>query len=93
MALAIAGIVDQHIDRARLRLELAQGGKAGLEVAQVATPDAMERVLYTPQSVAIEHIAAAYGWTYTPVSTRAALDQALTSPAPGRQIVEVALAR
>ena len=65
----------------------------GLEVAQVATPDAMERVLYTPQTVAIEHIAAAYGWTYTPVSTRAALDQALTSPAPGRQIVEVALAR
>ena len=65
----------------------------GLEVAQVATPDAMERVLYTPQTVAIEQIAAAYGWTYTAVSTRAALDQALTSPAPGRQIVEVALAR
>jgi len=65
----------------------------GLEVAQVATPDAMERVLYTPQTVAIDQIAAAYGWTYTAVSTRAALDQALTSPAPGRQIVEVALAR
>ncbi|GAA3029527.1 2-succinyl-5-enolpyruvyl-6-hydroxy-3-cyclohexene-1-carboxylic-acid synthase [Microbacterium dextranolyticum] len=65
----------------------------GLEVAQTATPAAMERVLYTPQAVAIDRLASAYGWEYVRATTRAELDQALTGPVAGRQIVEVALAR
>ncbi len=65
----------------------------GLEVAAVAASSAMERVLYTPQTVRLEPLATAYGWEYQRVTTRAALDQALTSPVGGRQIIEVPLPR
>lgn len=65
----------------------------GLEVASVAPHDAMDRVLYTPQAVRLEHLATAYGWEYQRVTTRAALDQALTAPVGGRQIIEVPLVR
>ena len=34
-----------------------------------------------------------YGWEYTRVTTRAALDQALTAPVGGRQLIEVPLTR
>jgi 2-succinyl-5-enolpyruvyl-6-hydroxy-3-cyclohexene-1-carboxylate synthase len=65
----------------------------GLEVARVASHEAMDRVLYTPHGVRLEELARAYGWEYARVSTRAELDQALTSPVAGRQIVEVPLPR
>ncbi|HYP73783.1 MAG TPA: 2-succinyl-5-enolpyruvyl-6-hydroxy-3-cyclohexene-1-carboxylic-acid synthase, partial [Microbacterium sp.] len=52
----------------------------GLEVARTASAAAMERVLYTPQSVSIAQLAAAYGWEYVAVATRTELDQALTAP-------------
>jgi 2-succinyl-5-enolpyruvyl-6-hydroxy-3-cyclohexene-1-carboxylate synthase len=65
----------------------------GLEVAGVAGAHAMDRVLYTPHSVRLEHLARAYGWEYQRVTTRVALDQALTSPVGGRQLIEVPLAR
>jgi len=65
----------------------------GLEVAQVAGPDAMDRVLYTPHVVSLEQLALAYGWDYERVTTRAALDQALTSTTGGCRIIEVPLAR
>jgi len=65
----------------------------GLEVAAVASREAMERVLYTPQRVELEQLAAAYGWEYHRATTRAELDQALTSPVTGCQLVEVPLAR
>nr|BFF10305.1 hypothetical protein GCM10025699_16080 [Microbacterium flavescens] len=65
----------------------------GLEVAGVAGSEAMNRVLYTPHSVRLEHLALAYGWEYQRVTTRVALDQALTSPVGGRQLIEVPLAR
>lgn len=65
----------------------------GLEVAEIAGPDAMQRVLYTPQDVDLAPLAAAYGWEYVRVATRAELDQALTARVVGRQIIEVALAR
>uniref|UniRef100_UPI00373592C5 2-succinyl-5-enolpyruvyl-6-hydroxy-3- cyclohexene-1-carboxylate synthase n=1 Tax=Microbacterium sp. TaxID=51671 RepID=UPI00373592C5 len=65
----------------------------GLEVAGVAGPDAFDRVLYTPQTVRLEEIARAYGWEYVRITTRGALDQALTAPVGGRQIIEVPLAR
>lgn len=65
----------------------------GLEVAGVAEAEAMERVLYTPQAVRLEQLALAYGWEYHRVTTRSALDQLLTAPAGGRQLIEVPLAR
>ncbi|MBU4465946.1 MAG: 2-succinyl-5-enolpyruvyl-6-hydroxy-3-cyclohexene-1-carboxylic-acid synthase [Actinobacteria bacterium] len=81
------------------RIQVIVGNDGGgtifddLEVAAVASADDMVRVLYTPQTVRFEHLALAYGWEYTRVTTRAALDQALTSPVNGRQIIEVPLSR
>ncbi|MET1019413.1 MAG: 2-succinyl-5-enolpyruvyl-6-hydroxy-3-cyclohexene-1-carboxylate synthase, partial [Microterricola sp.] len=81
------------------RIQLIVGNDGGgtifddLEVADVAAREDMERVLYTPHSVRIEQLALAYGWEYQRVTTRAALDQALTSPVGGRQIIEVPLPR
>ncbi|EZP28104.1 2-succinyl-5-enolpyruvyl-6-hydroxy-3-cyclohexene-1-carboxylic-acid synthase [Microbacterium oleivorans] len=65
----------------------------GLEVAGVAGSHAFDRVQYTPQTARIEELARAYGWEYQRITTRGALDQALTSPAGGRQIIEVPLTR
>ncbi|MGC0369766.1 2-succinyl-5-enolpyruvyl-6-hydroxy-3-cyclohexene-1-carboxylic-acid synthase [Microbacterium sp. SLBN-111] len=65
----------------------------GLEVAGVAGADAMERVQYTPQDVRLEQLALAFGWEYHRVTTRVALDQALTAPVGGRQLIEVPLDR
>ncbi|GAB2710451.1 2-succinyl-5-enolpyruvyl-6-hydroxy-3-cyclohexene-1-carboxylate synthase [Microbacterium marinum] len=65
----------------------------GLEVHDVASPDAFDRVFFTPQTARLEELARAYGWEYTRVATRGALDQALTAPVGGRQIIEVPLAR
>ena len=65
----------------------------GLEVAGVAGSESMDRVLYTPHAVRLELLALAYGWEYQRVTTRTALDQALTAPAGGRQLIEVPLAR
>ncbi|WP_100812166.1 MULTISPECIES: 2-succinyl-5-enolpyruvyl-6-hydroxy-3-cyclohexene-1-carboxylic-acid synthase [unclassified Microbacterium] len=65
----------------------------GLEVAQVASPDDMDRVLFTPQNVRLEHLALAYGWEYHRPTARSALDQLLVSPVGGRQLIEVPLDR
>ncbi|MEW2459580.1 2-succinyl-5-enolpyruvyl-6-hydroxy-3-cyclohexene-1-carboxylic-acid synthase [Microbacterium sp. NPDC047426] len=65
----------------------------GLEVASSAPSAHLDRVFYTPHGVRLEHLALAYGWEYQRVTTRTALDQALTSPHGGRQIIEVPLAR
>ncbi|MGW9587155.1 2-succinyl-5-enolpyruvyl-6-hydroxy-3-cyclohexene-1-carboxylic-acid synthase [Microbacterium sp. NPDC055455] len=65
----------------------------GLEVASVAGREVMDRVLFTPHAVRLGELAAAYGWDYRRVTTRSALDQALTSPVGGRQLIEVPLDR
>ncbi|MET2010521.1 thiamine pyrophosphate-binding protein [Microbacterium chocolatum] len=81
------------------RLQVIVGNDAGgtifdsLEVAALADADAMDRVLYTPHTVRFEQLALAYGWEYRRVTTRAELDQVLTSPVGGRQIIEVPLER
>jgi len=81
------------------RIQVIVGNDGGgtifdeLEVAEVAGEPAMDRVLYTPHTVRLEQLASAYGWEYQRVTTRAALDQALTSPVGGRQLIEVPLAR
>jgi 2-succinyl-5-enolpyruvyl-6-hydroxy-3-cyclohexene-1-carboxylate synthase len=81
----------------RPRVQVIVGNDGGgtifdsLEVAFSADPDAFTRVMRTPQSVSIEQLAAAYGWSYTRATTRAELDRALTSPEGPLSIVEVAL--
>lgn len=81
------------------RIQLIVGNDGGgtifdsLEVAVVAGAEIMDRVLYTPQTVRLEQLALAFGWEYRRVTTRSALDQALTSPVGGRQLIEVPLDR
>ena len=53
----------------------------------------MRRVQYTPQTVRLEQLARAFGWEYHRVTTRVALDQVLTAPVGGRQLIEVPLPR
>jgi len=65
----------------------------GLEVASIADETAMRRVLYTPHAVRIGELADAYGWEHQRVTTRAALDQALTAGGAPRRIIEVPLDR
>lgn len=81
------------------RIQVIVGNDGGgtifddLEVAGIAAPADMDRVMYTPQRVRLAELAAAYGWEHIVVSTRSALDQALTSPVRGPQLVEVPLER
>jgi 2-succinyl-5-enolpyruvyl-6-hydroxy-3-cyclohexene-1-carboxylate synthase len=90
-------LLPPHEDEPRIQLVVGNDGGGtifdGLEVARVAGADAMDRVLYTPHTVRLEQLALAYGWEYRRVTTRSALDQALTSPAGGRQLIEVPLER
>ena len=65
----------------------------GLEVASVAGDDAMTRVQYTPHTARLEQLALAFGWEYHRCTTRVALDQVLTAPTGGRQLIEVPLPR
>jgi 2-succinyl-5-enolpyruvyl-6-hydroxy-3-cyclohexene-1-carboxylate synthase len=65
----------------------------GLEVAASARVEDLDRAFYTPQSVSLRELAAAYDWEFAQVTTRSALDQALTSPGAGPQIIEVPLER
>ena len=65
----------------------------GLEVAATAAPSAIDRVLFTPQQVNLEALAAAYGWDYAQAATRSALESALTAPVARPMLLEVPLAR
>jgi 2-succinyl-5-enolpyruvyl-6-hydroxy-3-cyclohexene-1-carboxylate synthase len=65
----------------------------GLEVARTAHPSAIERVMFTPQSVDIESLARAYGWAHSRAGTAGELSAALTTPVTGPSILEVPLAR
>ncbi|HLT67198.1 MAG TPA: 2-succinyl-5-enolpyruvyl-6-hydroxy-3-cyclohexene-1-carboxylic-acid synthase [Microbacterium sp.] len=62
----------------------------GLEVARIASAEAMERVQLTPQHADIAGLAAAYGWDYVRAESDAELDAAL---AGGPAIIEVPLPR
>ena len=83
----------------RPRIQVFVGNDGGgsifdsLEVAGSAAPEAYDRVMYTPQRVGIEALAAAYGWTYRRIATRGELDGLLTEPVSGPTLVEVPLAR
>ncbi|MGX5769670.1 2-succinyl-5-enolpyruvyl-6-hydroxy-3-cyclohexene-1-carboxylic-acid synthase [Microbacterium trichothecenolyticum] len=92
-----AMLLPPHEDEPRIQLIVGNDGGGtifdGLEVAAVAGAEVMDRVLLTPHTVRLEQLALAYGWEYHRVTTRAALDQALTSPVSGRQLIEVPLER
>lgn len=81
------------------RLQLVIGNDHGgtifdtLEVAQTTPSAQFDRVMLTPQSVSIEHLAAAYGWAYRRVRTQAELGGALAAAVDGPEIVEVELER
>ena len=66
---------------------------AGLEAGQSADAAAFDRVMFTPQSVNIEQLAAAYGWEYSRVESRSELDRAFTAPVNGPSIIEIPLGR
>ncbi len=93
-----AGGLHIGLGERRPRIQLIVGNDGGgtifdsLEVKASADPDAFTRVMSTPQSVDLEQLAGAYGWTYTRVSTRGDLDRILTSPPPGQSLVDVTLA-
>lgn len=79
----------------RPRLQIVVGNDHGgsifemLEVAGSADAADFDRVLRTPHTVDIEHLAAAYGWPYERVTDRAGLRRALSQPRAG--IIEAVL--
>lgn len=83
--------------RPRLQVVVGNDGGGtifdGLEVAATAPVDAMRRVQFTPHSVQLAGLAAAYGWHHVLASTRAELDQALARSWDGPVLIEVPLAR
>ena len=86
-------------DEPRPRIQVIVGNDGGgtifdgLEVASSAEREDLDRAFYTPQGVQFADLAAAYGWEFLQVSTRSALDQALTSAIAGPQLIEVPLDR
>jgi 2-succinyl-5-enolpyruvyl-6-hydroxy-3-cyclohexene-1-carboxylate synthase len=82
----------------RPRVQVIVGNDGGgtifdsLEVAATAPSGPLDRVLYTPQRISVESLAAAYGWDYRRVANRGGLDAALTASA-APTIVEVPLDR
>lgn len=94
-----AGALMLPPDEAEPRLQVIVGNDGGgtifdgLEVARSAPHADLDRAFYTPHTVRLEHLALAHGWEYHRVTTRAALDQVLTTPTGGRQLIEVPLAR
>jgi 2-succinyl-5-enolpyruvyl-6-hydroxy-3-cyclohexene-1-carboxylate synthase len=81
---------------AGLRLHVFVGNDGGgtifddLEVAATAHPDDFATVMRTPHRADLAALAAAGGWAYRRVTTRAELDDALTAPEP-LLLVEVPL--
>lgn len=81
------------------RIQVIVGNDGGgtifdqLEVAASAPAADLDRAFYTPQSVDMAALAAAYGWQHHRATTRAALDQLLLAPVTGPQLIEVPLDR
>ncbi|WP_448002621.1 2-succinyl-5-enolpyruvyl-6-hydroxy-3-cyclohexene-1-carboxylic-acid synthase [Agromyces bauzanensis] len=83
----------------RPRIQVIVGNDGGgtifdaLEVAGSASPEAFDRVQFTPQRVDFAALAQAYGWGYARAATRGELDEALGTAVTGPMLVEVPLAR
>jgi len=83
----------------RPRIQVIVGNDGGgsifdlLEVAQSASVESVERVLFTPHEVNFENLATAYGWHYVRVTNAGELERALTGAGADPELVEVVLAR
>jgi 2-succinyl-5-enolpyruvyl-6-hydroxy-3-cyclohexene-1-carboxylate synthase len=83
----------------RPRIQVIVGNDGGgsifdlLEVAQSASDESIERVMFTPHEVNFEGLAAAYGWRYVRVANAGELERALTGAGAGPELVEVRLDR
>nr|WP_280909692.1 2-succinyl-5-enolpyruvyl-6-hydroxy-3-cyclohexene-1-carboxylic-acid synthase [Leucobacter exalbidus] len=79
--------------RPRVQLFVANDGGgtifSGLEVADTTPADSFARVMTTPQQVPLETLAAAYGWRYRRVTTRAELEELLISQVTGPELIDV----
>ncbi|WP_373425977.1 2-succinyl-5-enolpyruvyl-6-hydroxy-3-cyclohexene-1-carboxylic-acid synthase [Clavibacter sp. B3I6] len=65
----------------------------GLEVSRTAAPDAIDRVMFTPQRVDLASLARAYGWTHLRAATHGELEAALTTASEAPLLIEVPLVR
>ena len=87
----------QHETRPRVQVIIGNDGGGtifdALEVGQTAPAETMDRVFLTPQEVDFHALAAAYGWSFTRVTTVSEFERALTAAGEGPEIIEVALAR
>ena len=87
----------QHETRPRVQVIIGNDGGGtifdALEVGQTAPAESMDRVFLTPQEVDFHALAAAYGWSFTRVTTVSEFERALTAAGEGPEIIEVALAR
>jgi 2-succinyl-5-enolpyruvyl-6-hydroxy-3-cyclohexene-1-carboxylate synthase len=93
-----AGSLLFGVGEPRPRLQVIVGNDGGgtifdsLEVASSSPPEPLDRVMFTPQNVSLEQLAAAYGWEYRLIANRGELDAGLgASDAP--TLIEVPLAR
>lgn len=90
-------LVGQGERKPRVQLVVGNDGGGtifdGLEVADSAAPQAMDRVFLTPQSVDLEALASAYGWAYRKARTVGELERVITGAGDGPELVEVPLAR
>lgn len=88
-------LIPEAEPRPRIQLFVGNDGGgtifSGLEVAGSAQADDFARVVLTPQSASLEQLAAAYGWGYRRIETRAELERLLTAPVEGPEIVEIPL--
>ncbi len=83
---------------ARPRIQVIVGNDGGgtifdsLEVAASADPSSFDRVQFTPQSVDLAALAAAYGWDYRRAGNAGELDAAL-APSASPVLIDVPLPR
>jgi 2-succinyl-5-enolpyruvyl-6-hydroxy-3-cyclohexene-1-carboxylate synthase len=93
-----AGSLLFGVGEPRPRIQLIVGNDGGgtifdsLEVAATAPRGPLDRVMFTPQSISLEQLAAAYGWEYRRLANRGELDAGLgASDTP--TLIEVPLDR
>ena len=74
-------LCDQGEEEAWVQIVVVRDGGGSLfdllEARDTAPKDAYERVMFTPASAELEHLAEAYGWTYQRVATLGELSEAL----------------
>ena len=97
-ALHDVGALAFGVGETRPRIQVIVGNDGGgtifdgLEVAGSGEATALDRVMYTAQSVDFAQLAAAFGWDYLRVNNRGELDEALAA-STGLLLIEVPLGR